>query len=104
MKLLTKEILKKFPAIGDTGDKDAADVPIIAKFFIASSSATWYATEYNPDTNEMFGFAEILPGCGELGYFNFNEIKDLRGKFGLGLERDLYFNATLREVIDGTKR
>ena len=106
MKLLTQEILKKFPKIGDTSEKEAEDVQIIVKFFLPGGSAVWYATEYNPATGEMFGYADMFykSECGELGYFDFNEIKELRGgAFNLPVERDMYFEGTLAEVINGKR-
>ena len=105
MKLLTKEILKKFPKIGETSEKKAEDVPIIAKFFLPGGSAVWYATEYDPETGEMFGFADMFykSECGELGYFDFNEIQTVRGRFGLKVERDMYFEGTLAEVMEGKR-
>jgi len=48
--------------------------------------------EYNPETGECFGLVEGLEK--EFGYFNINEIKTLRGKFGLPVERDTYFETT----------
>lgn len=105
MKLLTKEILNKFPAIGATSEKAAEDVPIIAKFFMPGGSAVWYATEYDPETGEMFGFADMFykSDCGELGYWEFNEIPRLRGQWGQKCERDMYFQATLAEVMAGRR-
>jgi len=37
----------------------------------------------------------------ELGTFSLDELQDFRGKFGLGIERDLHFKEkTLKEVMD----
>jgi len=104
MKLLTQDIIRKFPPIGATDGKNPKDVEIIAKFFTPDAQASWYATEYDPRTGEMFGWADMGMGMGELGYFDFNEIKRLRGKMGLPVERDLYFKATLDDVMKGRKR
>jgi len=104
MILLTKKVLNDFAKVGDTSEKQAKDINVVAKFFLPGKVATWYVAEYNPETGEMFGYAELVPGCGELGYFNFNEIKELRGMFGLPLERDRHFEATLQEVIDREQR
>ncbi len=35
----------------------------------------------------------------ELGYFSLSELQDLRGPFGLAVERDLYFKPTLLSQI-----
>ena len=62
------------------------------KWFTPDSNFTWYVMEYNPETGECFGLVEGLEK--EFGYFNINEIKTLRGKFGLPVERDTYFETT----------
>jgi len=37
----------------------------------------------------------------ELGTFSLDELQSYKGRFGLGIERDLHFKArTLKEVID----
>ena len=39
----------------------------------------------------FFGWAEIVPGGGEWGYFSLDELQSYKGPFGLGIERDLYW-------------
>jgi len=37
----------------------------------------------------------------ELGYFSLKEMESIKGPWGLGIERDLYFGEhTLKEAID----
>jgi hypothetical protein len=87
MKLLTKELLNRFAAVGcQDGKGDAAIV--IAKYFHAMSDYTFYATEYNPDDRCFFGMVN-----GELGYTSLDEMEGVRVR-GLGIERDLYFSET----------
>ena len=48
-------------------------------------------------------FAVLLlgPGCAELGYFSLKELKDVKVAFGLGIERDIFFEPTLiTELIE----
>lgn len=85
MKLLTKEILSKTPAL-HTGGKDKL---ITAKLFTPDSGWTWFIAEYNPTTQEAYGF--VNGHYGEWGYFNLAEIEALRGPLGLRVERDLSF-------------
>jgi len=118
MKLLTKEIRKSLPVLGTHESKEAKDVPIAVKFFTPTSNWTWYATEatcYLKDGREVpvshmddhpedevedvifFGLVRGFEA--ELGNFSYNELKSVKGPFGLGVERDMYFGKhTLAEA------
>jgi hypothetical protein len=87
MKLLTKEIEKKMPAIGAT--ESESDPLAIVKFFHPLGQQTWYGTEYDPENREFFGYVENGP-YSELGYFSLTELEQTR-VMGLPMERDLYF-------------
>lgn len=86
MKLLTKEILKSFEAVSSQEHKK--DPIVIVKYFNPTGAGTWYATEYYPEERIFFGYAEILEG--EWGYFSLDELESFKGRFGLGIERELY--------------
>ncbi|MBP7509799.1 MAG: DUF2958 domain-containing protein, partial [Prolixibacteraceae bacterium] len=46
----------------------------------------------NPESREFFGFVSIFGDWNdEWGSFSLEELESYRGKFGLGIERDLYF-------------
>jgi len=96
MKLLTKAIENRFKKVGcQDGKGDAAT--IIAKFFTPDSNWTWYATEYNPETQEFFGLVKGFEA--ELGYFSLGELQTVRGGLGLPVERDMHFGEkTIGEV------
>jgi hypothetical protein len=99
MKLLTKELEKEFPPLYANENKKPEEIKIIAKFFDPTGSWTWYATEFDPETRNFFGFVRGFEN--ELGYFNLNELQSVKGRFGLGIERDLYFgDHTLAEVME----
>ncbi len=90
MKLLSEELFNRFAAIGS--QENNPDPIVIAKFFNPAGSGTWYATEYNPAENIFFGYVSIFgDDCDEWGYFGLAELQDYRGRFGLGIERDLHF-------------
>lgn len=91
MKLLTKTIEKKLPALY-AQDGKGKDAIAYAKFFTPDSSWTWYATEYDPDEQVFFGLVDGLEK--ELGYFTLADLQSVRGKLGLPVERDLYFTPT----------
>lgn len=89
MKLLTKEIEKRFEEVGS---QDIEKNPIvIAKFFNPTGRGTWYATEYNPEMKQFFGYVSIFGNHNdEWGYFCLAELEHLDCGYGLGIERDLY--------------
>ena len=99
MKLMTIELEKSFPPIYSNEEKDPQVVLIIAKFFCPWNNWTWYATEYDQQTGQFFGFVRGL--YNELGYFSLEELESIRGPWGLSIERDLYFGVhTLAEVME----
>ena len=99
MKLLTKAIEKKLPALySQDGKGDNAKVYV--KFFTPWSTWTWYATEYDPETGDFFGY--VIGHAKELSYFNLYELQSIKGPFGLKIERDILFEtATLGEIKSG---
>lgn len=90
MKLMTKTLERRFTKIGSQEHKK--DPIILAKFFNPTGAGTWYATEYDPKTRTFFGYVSIFGDWNdEWGYFSLDELQSYKGKFGLGIERDLYF-------------
>ena len=89
MKLLTKTIEKRFAKIGR--QEDTKDPIVVAKFFNPTGAGTWYATEWIPGDGVFFGYVSIFGDhCDEFGYFSLEELKSIKGRFGLGIERDMY--------------
>ena len=105
---MTKELAKTLPAL--YSQEANADPMVMCKFFTPDAGWTWYAIEGSPvdangycDTDKEkvdFVFFGLVSGFDvELGYFSLAELKSVRGKFGLPVERDLYFQPTrLSEV------
>ena len=101
MQLMTKELEWKFPLLYATEGMNPKDVKIIAKFFDPCSGWTWYATEYDPIERIFFGF--VVGFEKEFGFFSLYELQSIKGRFGLGIERDRYFGEhTLAEVTSIT--
>jgi len=90
MKLLTKELEKRFKQVGS--QEEIKDPIVIAKFFNPTGAGTWYATEYFPDEEMFFGDASIFGDhCDEWGYFSLEELESFKASdMGLGIERDKY--------------
>ena len=87
MKLITKELEKKFAEIGR---QDVPDPLVIAKLFDPSGSWTYYVTEYFPEDRTIFGWVDGVDSP-ELGYASLAEIESVKNQFGLGMERDFHF-------------
>ena len=89
MKLLTKTQRAQLLANGRNRDRDHRPV---VKFFDPTGAATWLFTELDPeDGDTLFGLADLGFGSPELGYASLAEIASVRYRFGLGIERDVYF-------------
>jgi hypothetical protein len=104
MKLLTKAIEKKLPALYSQDGKDPRKVRVIVKFFNPCGAGTWYATEFDPVEKVFFGYAKISDG--ELGTFTLDDLSSVKLPFGLTIERDLHWNdkTTLHDVMEGKVR
>ena len=90
MRLMTKTLEKRFAKIGS--QESVADPLIVAKFFNPGGAGTWYATEYELGRKDFFGYVSIFGDeCDEWGSFSLKELESVRGAFGLGIERDLYW-------------
>lgn len=97
MKLLTKAIEKSLPPLYANEKKEPEDTKVIFKLFNPTGTGTWYITEGDLSTGELFGYCHIHTG--ELGYVDLNELKAFRGRFGLRIERDLHWKGTLVDAM-----
>jgi hypothetical protein len=91
MKLLTKKLENRFAQVGKQVETE--DPIVIAKFFNPTGAGTWYAVAYYPDSRRFYGSVSIFGDWNdEWGFFSRDELVSYRGSFGLGIERDLYFD------------
>lgn len=90
MKLLTKEIENRFKKIGR--QENIKDPIVVVKFFNPTGAGTWFATEYNQKEKIFFGYVSLFNDYNnEWGYFSLEELEQFKGNFGLGIERDRFF-------------
>lgn len=89
MKLITSELKQRFKEIGDQSEEK--NPIVVAKFFDPAGSATWYATEFDSETNVCFGYVTGL-AFDEWGSFSIKELESIKRPFGLTIERDIHFN------------
>ena len=90
MKLFTKEQRNR---LLDNGRKRPENPKPVVKLFDPTGASTWLFTELDENGDTLFGLADLGFGFPELGYCSLDEISAHRGRFGLGIERDLHFEA-----------
>jgi hypothetical protein len=99
MKLLTGAQRAK---LLDNGRRQAAvkgtpnelDFEPVVKLFNPCGAATWLLTEIDPDDETIaWGLCDLGMGFPEFGTVSLEELASYRGRFGLGIERDLHFKA-----------
>lgn len=88
MKLLTEEIITKFKEVGS--QEEVEDPVVVLKIFNPTGYGSWLCTEFDPDRQTFFGYVSLGEDCDEFGDFSLKELEEVRCRFGLRLERDLY--------------
>lgn len=94
MKLLTKALKAKIPAIGS--QDDVFDPMVICKYFDPTGSWSWYVMEGEEREDGTFEFYGYVAGTTpEFGYFTLRDLEtakeNIRGLRSLPIERDMYF-------------
>ena len=82
-----------------SGEELGLDAQAQVKFFTPESSWTWYASEFDGD--DIF-FGLVIGFECEIGYFSLSELQDVRGPWGLPIERDLYFEPQTLGILKET--
>ncbi len=91
MQLLTPELQSRLPKIGAT-EAQGVNALALVKFFTPDGPGTWYVSEFDGQ-DLCFGLAVIQEP--EFGYFSLRELQQVKGAFGLVVERDCYFEPTV---------
>ena len=96
MKLMTPEIEKTLPKLYATEDTPTHEKIAWLKIFDPCGRLTYYATEYDPEERIFFGYmvSPLGADCDEFGNSSLDEFEAIKGRFGLGLERDIHFEPT----------
>ena len=92
MVLLTQENRAALPPLYATEGVEPAQKVVQVKFFNPCGRGTWYAVEFDGD-DTFFGYvvSNLGADCDEWGYFSLTELAQVRGPFGIGIERDRHF-------------
>lgn len=91
MKLITQELAKKLPKLYETEHDPVEEKTAIVKLFHPASNWTWYAIEFDGD-DLCWGLVNGHES--EFGYFSLSELSKIVDRFGLGIERDIFFRPT----------
>lgn len=96
MKLMTKAIEAKIPALYATDGVPVEEKVGIVKFFTPWANWTWYAVEGEKDEDGNWTFFGLVDGqFKEWGYFTLNELAEVRGPVGLKIERDRHYDGKI---------
>lgn len=89
-KMMTQALSKKLPPLYAQDGKGSETV-VYGHWFSCFSNFDFYATEYDPETKECFGF--VFGPFPEMGYFSLAEFEEINRHYGFNfIERDVYFD------------
>jgi hypothetical protein len=98
MELLPQSLLDQLAANGRTNQnridagEDTIDFHPVVKLFTPDAAATWLLTETDPEDPDIaFGLCDLGLGFPELGSVRLSEIRAVRGRLRMPVERDLFF-------------
>lgn len=96
MELFTKEIEKRAEEQCNLGS-NLKNQNAVAKFFNPNGAGTWYLINKEKNSDYCWGICHIFEW--EIGSFLKSDLENFRGKFGLGIERDLHFEEVNAEEL-----
>jgi Protein of unknown function (DUF2958) len=103
MKLLTKAIEAQLAKAPLHSTEKLSVKPIIVKFFNPTGSWTWYVVEGEKQEDGDYLFFGLVDGHEkEWGYFTLSELQNFKGRMGLGIERDMWFNKMVADMTDNS--
>lgn len=96
MKLLTKPQLELLLLNGTRALTNPSHDPLpVVKLFTPDGSGTWLLASLDPyDRDTLFGLCDLGLGFPELGTVSLTELRAVRGRLGLPIERDRHWQAT----------
>ena len=97
MKLLLDKHIKKLKANAVLNSKDGNDIDTkpVVKLFDPCGAATWLLTEMEADGDTLYGLCDLGMGYAEFGNVSLKELKSIVLMGGLGIERDINFEADM---------
>jgi len=92
MKLLTKAIEKKLRKNEEIARETGESGMPVVKFFNPCGAGTWLISDMDED-GICFGLCDLGFGTPELGRVSIHELQSVKLSFGLGIERDILWEA-----------
>ena len=95
MKLITNAQLQTLIQNGKRADRNPAfDPKPVVKLFTPDAACTWLLAYLDPEDHDIaFGLCDLGLVFAECGSVRISEIRELRGRLGLPVERDKFFEA-----------
>ncbi len=90
MAIATREFIRLFEKYPLRSQENVPDPLVVAKLFDIAGDATWYLTEFDPESKTAFGYVAGLQSD-EWGYFHIPELEAINFCGIRLIERDLYF-------------
>ncbi len=95
MIFLPKHLYEALKRNGEAYARESCDLVPVVKFFDPCGAATWLITRLAPEEPDILhGLCDLGLGFPELGPVRFSELAAVKGRLGIGLERDLWFAPT----------
>lgn len=92
-KLFTQIQLQQLLENGNDENYGKDHYPVV-KLFTPDANCTWLLTDLSPeDQDTLFGLCDLGMGFPEIGSVSLTELKSLKGRLGLPVERDIHFEA-----------
>jgi hypothetical protein len=108
VKLFTAEQWAKLRANGQKAAKDPYfNPPPVVKLFTPDAPFTWLLAWVEPDDEDIaYGLCDLGMGCPEIGSVRLSEIRAIRGRLRLPVERDRWWEPrkSLMEYADDARR
>lgn len=99
---LHAELMKRCEGFPLYSQEAVGDPQVCAKLFFIAGSATWYVTEYNPETRIGFGYVTGF-AADEWGYFSISEMQATKFASICAFEVDLYFTPVKASAVGAIK-
>lgn len=91
------------PPIYSTEDIPSDEKIVYEHYFIPGTNVDYFVLEYDETNDEIFCFAELIQGCGELGYSSLKEMEQVKVSvpvriegitlyMEVGIERDAHWS------------
>ncbi len=90
-------MINTVPKLRTQSNQTADKLIFYVKLFTPWANWSWFIAEADFESGECFGYVHGFER--ELGYFNIHELMEIKGPFGLKIERDLHFDKCTFEKI-----